>query len=318
MTCLEDYIGVGVNCQTEISVSGKYLTDLAGVTLQNIDAVANANQLSFHGVFSDVKKRAISRLSKDVLSYMKTQYNLKKVLQTYTTGGELGETVSSLNKKQGVQIQSYDCESELLRFHVSKIYLYALEVAETTITIHSNEVLLYTKTFTTSIGWNEIYVNRTFDILDLVIAYDSAPFADVKSLVFDNNLCDCDCTDCDNVLKKAIQYDTITDVEQATNTYGLKVDVSLRCSYDAVLCANVDIYADAYLYALGMELMRERIYSDRVNRFTTVDKKRAEELLVLFTDDYNQFLQTANDSIRLENDLCIECLEASGVEYVMP
>jgi len=40
---------------------------------------------------------------------------------------------------------------------------------------------------------------------------------------------------------------------------------------------NIDVYSDAYLYALGMELMRERIYSDRVNRFTTVDKKRAEE-----------------------------------------
>lgn len=51
MKCLEGYIGVGVNCQTESSVSGKYLTDLAGVTLQNIDAVANANQLSFLGVF---------------------------------------------------------------------------------------------------------------------------------------------------------------------------------------------------------------------------------------------------------------------------
>lgn len=318
MTCLEDYIGVGVNCQTETSESGKYLTDLAGVTLQNIDAVANANQLSFFGVFADVKKRAISRLSKDVLSFMKTQYNLKKVLNTYTTGGELAETLSSLNKKQGVEIKSYNCESDLLRFHVSKIYVYALEAVTTTVTIHSEENLLYTKTITTTVGWNEVYVNRTFDSLCLVIAYDSAPFTNVKSLPFADDICDCDCTDCEIVWKKAIQYDTIDSVVQTTDTYGLKVDVSLRCSYEAILCANIDVYGDAYLYALGMELMRERIYSDRVNRFTTVDKKRAEELLQLYTNDYTEFLQTANDTIHLDNDLCIECLEISGTEYVMP
>lgn len=318
MQCLEGYIGVGVNCQTEASVSGKYLTDLAGVTLQNIDAVANANQLSFFGVFADVQKRAISRLSKDVLSYMKTQYDLKKVLNTYTTGGELGDTVSSLNKKHGLQIQSFNCESELLRFYVSKVYLYALEVKETTITIYSDEVLLYTKTFTTSAGWNEVYVNRTFDSLDLIVAYDSAPFDNVKDLEFTNDLCDCDCNDCEVVFKKGIEYDVITDVTQKNNTYGLKADVSLRCSYDAILCGNIDVYADAYLYALGIELMRERIYSDRVNRFTTVDKKRAEELLQLYTADYTDFLQTANDTVHLDNDTCIDCLEISGTEYVMP
>lgn len=318
MICFEDYIGVGVNCQSEESVSGKYLTDLAGVTLQNIDAVANANQLSFFGVFADVKKRAISRLTKDVLVYMKTQYNLKKVLQTYTTGGELGSTVSSLNKKQGVQIQSFTCESDLLRLYVSKFYLYALEAVETTVYIYSDEVLLYSKTFTSTVGWNEVFVNRTFDTLDLVIAYDSAPFTEVKSLPLTSDVCDCDCDNCEKLFKQAIQYDTINSISQVYDTYGLKVDVSIRCSYDAIVCANIDVYADAYLYALGMELMRERIYSDRVNRFTTVDKKRAEELLQLYTTDYMQFLQTANDSIHLDNDLCVECLEVSGTEYVMP
>ena len=64
--------------------------------------------------------------------------------------------------------------------------------------------------------------------------------------------------------------------------------------------------------------MRERIYSDRVNRFTTVDKKRAEELLQFYTDDYTQFLQTANNTIHLSDDFCIECLETSTTNYFMP
>ncbi len=69
---------MGLHCQTDESLSGKYLTDLPGVSLQNIDAAANAEQGSFIGVFADVEKRAMSRITKDILVHLKSQYNLKK------------------------------------------------------------------------------------------------------------------------------------------------------------------------------------------------------------------------------------------------
>ena len=316
MKCLEGYIGVGVNCQSEESDSGKYLTDLAGITLQNIDAIANASQLSFAGVFKDVEKRAISRLSKDVLAFMKTQYNLKKVLETYNVGGEIGNTVSSLNKKQGIRVKYYDTFSELLKLHITKVTLNAVSIATTDITIYIDSILVYTKSITTSIGLNDIYINKSFDSEEIVVVYDSSVFADVNSSILEDRTC---ClVGCNTVFIEAIQFDTIANIELTNNLYGFSCDISLRCSYDAILCGNIDIYSDAFIYALGMELMRERIYSDRVNRFTTVDKKRAEELLQFYTDDYTQFLQTANNTIHLSDDFCIECLETSTTNYFMP
>jgi len=103
-----------------------------------------------------------------------------------------------------------------------------------------------------------------------------------------------------------------------TDSNGLKAEVSLRCAYESIVCANIDIYGDAYLYALGMELMRERLYSDRVNKYTSVDRNKAKELLELFTQDYTDFLTTANNTVQLQDDACIECLEASGFKWVLP
>lgn len=319
MFCFEDYIGVGLHCQTSDSVSGKYITDLPGVSLQNIDSVANEGQGSFIGVFADVKKRAISRLNKDVLSFLKSQYNLKKSVQTYSTGGELSGQESSLNKKHGVNVFTYYTGSELLRFYVGNVYLYALEEQETTIEIYSETNLVWSRSITTEVGWNTIVVNAQFDSVNLTISYDDSNFTDIPNLVLLNNLCGCVdfCDDCE-IQKEGVSFTNPASLTRVNDTHGLIVEVSVRCSYDAIICANIDLYSDAYLYALGVELMRERMYSDRVNRFTTVDRKRAGELLELFTQDYQEFLKTANDTVNINDDSCIECLEMSGYKYQLP
>ena len=319
MKCFEGYIGVGINCTTKDTDSGKYITDLPGISLQNIDAVADDNQLSFTGVFKDVEKRSISRISKDVLSFMKSKYNLKKSVKTYSSNGNLSDSESSLNSNDGINIYSDFEDSELIRLYVSKVYLYSLAEVETTIKIISKSVELYTKTFTTSIGWNEIYVNQSFDSCCLNIVYDTSVFSEVPNYILESDYCACVydiCNDCD--IKHRSVYIDGNNYQYGTNTHGIKVDVSLRCMHDSIICTNLDMYSDAYLYCLGMELMRERIYTDRVNRFTTVDKKKAQELLTLFTQDYSDFLDTANNSIHIKNDSCIECLETSGSSWILP
>ncbi len=317
MICFDGYIGVGSHCTTGISESGKYLTDLPGVTLQNIDSVADESQLSFLGVFADVEKRAISRISKDVLSFMKSKYDLKKSIQTYTITGELGDSVSSLNTHLGLNLYTSTFYSELLQFHVSKVYLYASSIEDTTVKVYAENVELYSQTITTEIGWNEIYVNRSFRESEINIVYDSSVFTHVNHYDLESCNCVCDAFDGLNIVVRGVSKNG-NAYSFSNDSYGLKADISLRCLHDSIICANIDIYADAYLYALGVELMRERLYSDRINRFTTVDRKRAQELLDLFTQDYADFLDTANNTVQLNNDSCIECIESSGSKWVMP
>lgn len=319
MKCLEGYIGVGANCNLDASLSGKYLTDLPGVSLLNIDSVANEQQTSFVGVFADVEKRAISRMTKDILSFMKSQYNLKKSILTYSTTGEINGSIPTDGLAHGVNVYSLYEYSPLLRIHLNKVKLYALEVQTTNILYGTDVTNLTSKTITTQIGWNEVLINETFETTNLLVLYGGAVFTNIPNLEMDSDICDClyQDSDCYVLENRAVSYG-MPGLSYGTNTFGLKAEISLRCAYESIVCANLDIYGDAYLYALGMELMRERLYSDRVNRFTSVDRNRAKELLDLFTQDYTDFLATANNTVHLEDDACVECLEASGFKWVLP
>ena len=320
MKCLEGYISVGNNCITTTSLSGKYLTDLPGVSLLNIDAVANDNQLSFVGVFADVEKRAISRITKDILAFMKSQYNLKKSIYTYSTVGEIKGFVPYDGNFHGINVYCLYEYSPLLRLHLNKVYLYALEANETTIYYGTDVTnLTETVTITTTVGWNEIFINKSFESTNLYVIYDGNKFTNIPNFILTNDICDClyQESDCYTLENRAVTCN-MGMVNYGTNSFGLKLDVSLRCAYESIVCANIDIYADAYLYALGMELMRERLYSDRVNKYTSVDRNKAKELLELFTQDYTDFLATANNTVQLNDDSCVECLEASGFKWVMP
>lgn len=314
MKCFERYIGVALNCKTTESKSGKYLTDLAGVSLQNIDAVANSEQIGFIGVFNDVEKRAISRITKDILAFLKNQYDLKKVRETLITDGVIEQTSPSENKQRGINYFVNYPYSDLIGIHVSKVFLYANEIKDTTIKVYSDDVELYSKDVTTSIGWNEYYINQSFASTNIDIVYSDSEFTNVPNYNLDSIYCGC-IDDCITINQYGV---TLSPRRTSHNTYGLKAEVSLRCLHESIICANIDIYSDAYLYALGVELMRERLYSDRVNRFTTVDKKKAQELLDLFNEDYFSFLKTANETVSISDDYCIECLETIGTKFVMP
>ncbi len=68
---------------------------------------------------------------------------------------------------------------------------------------------------------------------------------------------------------------------------------------DAWYCENRDALAMPLLYFLGAELMFERIYSDRINRYTTIEKSKAMELRVEFN---NQFVTELKSALEIIND----------------
>jgi hypothetical protein len=96
-----------------------------------------------------------------------------------------------------------------------------------------------------------------------------------------------------------------------------------RCEWDRLVCANKDVFATAFWYLLGIETMNEQINTDRLNRYTTLDLKRAEKLKLMWElqymggqrDDGNGnitfitgALGQAVDTINLDcSDCCLEC-----------
>lgn len=89
------------------------------------------------------------------------------------------------------------------------------------------------------------------------------------------------------------------------------------CDYTTMICENRDILIQAWKYLLGVHLMIFQLNSDRLNRYTTVDKKQAEELKNYFQIEYEKAL---NQGVRLMNteSCCMACSGNPEIIYALP
>ena len=79
------------------------------------------------------------------------------------------------------------------------------------------------------------------------------------------------------------------------------------------------MFKDAFLYKLGIEFCKERINSDRINRYTLMDRDQAMELKDSFQKQYQELLQNALIDLRIENDgVCFECNKAVNYKMILP
>lgn len=92
--------------------------------------------------------------------------------------------------------------------------------------------------------------------------------------------------------------------------------INERTTVECIACENKDLLATSLWFLLGAELMIERIYSNRINRYTTIDKEQAEELRDHFTVEYEKELALAVQGINVEESDCInnevDCLQQNG------
>lgn len=69
--------------------------------------------------------------------------------------------------------------------------------------------------------------------------------------------------------------------------------IEKKCDYTALICNNKEILAVAWRYQLGATLMFYRVYSDRLNYFTTITLESAKDLMDVYTGKFKQALSKA-------------------------
>lgn len=90
-----------------------------------------------------------------------------------------------------------------------------------------------------------------------------------------------------------------------------------ECDYDTMICENRDTLIQAWKYSLGVWLMIFRLNTDRLNRYTTVDKKQAQELKDFFQVEYEKALSQA---VKLMDttSCCMDCGGNPESVYQLP
>lgn len=78
------------------------------------------------------------------------------------------------------------------------------------------------------------------------------------------------------------------------------------CDYEEMICLNKRKLLNAWKYLLGNQMMIFRLYTTRLNRFTTIDSDQAKELKDHYQVEYEQALSQAVKLVDTSN-CCVEC-----------
>lgn len=79
------------------------------------------------------------------------------------------------------------------------------------------------------------------------------------------------------------------------------------CDYEELICINKAKLITAWKYLLGNQLMQFRLYTTRINRFTTVDLKQAAELSMHYQVEYEKSLALAAKIMDVSSCDCMQC-----------
>lgn len=332
MECLRDWIGV-LGCGAPAPLSNLYLNSLPGISLEEMAKITNADQQTFLGLWDDVQTLALKQLETDTIAQFKKRYKIKTVSQTV-------DLLRRIDKEEGITAAAAEYRGftvELVFKNNSKIVSSAFQVISiqtlsfyTSSAISDASIKIFDlatgdvlDTFTiasTVVGWNLVQVNKRYAAYRIFIGYNATSVDSVKQdITGDMNPLSSWCTavyglgSCSAMVHGAKTSSIATsvtddDITTGDNIFGLTGIFSVQCRYDALACNNKDVFTLPLWYLLGSSLMMFRLNTNRLNRYTTVDKKQAEELKAFFDSEYKTAHATALDGIDLNlSDSCLEC-----------
>jgi len=330
MSCFDGIVKLNGCSITEVPQAVYSLNSLPGISLKSFEQVANSEQQNYIGVWNAINERAEARIKNQIIAYMSTRYDIKRVRRTVDIFGSESVAVSD-DKFKGIIINSgYSLVdswkiSPLQSTSIDKIRFYkSATITATTIDVKFfnfiSKEILFTKTLTVAdlvSGWNEIDILKEFSCAVLAIGFLDTNIHGITYSTNDANGFFSSCFDycygldfgnCGQVNGFISSSNAIGgNLANNTTVNSLQAVVTLGCSYDSAVCSNRLLFAEAYWYLLGIELMTERLYSERINFYTQVKREEAKELIDLYNVRYEEAFKNALGGLKFECDGCLEC-----------
>lgn len=117
----------------------------------------------------------------------------------------------------------------------------------------------------------------------------------------------------EDVQASAVVQFRLDVINEMNKCYKLNKD----CVYDDLICENTSELTLAWKYLLGVWLMIFRLTSDRLNRYTTVDREQARELKDFYQIEYEKALTQGVQLMNTES-CCLQCEGNPSVVVWLP
>jgi len=325
MGCLD---GIVSPDKTISSRGGLYANLLPGVTLSLLDDLTKDEQVDYLECWDDIYSRAKLNFVNEIQTKLADRFHIDQKLISRETSQFTDTTNTGSNP--GIQIYFY--ASKYSRFYVTSIQVYSLTaVSGAVFTFYDTDVngkVQGTKTADLSIGLNTIYVDQEFEVADrLFIGYNSSlvSLRQTENRYFNNysyfafNKLECSYPCFFSGYRFGVEGGEYSCSVFQINGGGLNVVFNIVCSIEKFICQNINIFKVAFWWRIGVELMMERIMSDRFNRWTTLTTERAKELMDMYKSNYDEHLKMSCGNLKMtEDNICFECKSAVSAKPMLP
>lgn len=314
--CWSNYITPSID---NPSRSGFYANGLPGVTLNLLDELTKDEQADFEEFWEYIYNLARINLTNDIQTRLADKFHIDLKLVSRETS-----KFNSENNNSGLAGVTLEytlpkyARVQILSIGVNAIEPYASP--EFVVKVYENDAdgeVLFTSTSEIVEGGNTIDVYQDFEADKLFIAYD----ADEYRLKSTENKYFADCLNYSKLecTFPCYSFGGYTASVSQINGGGLNVKFVIYCSIDKFICENLNIFKTALWYRVGVELMMERILSDKFNRFTTLTKERAEDLLKFYNDEYLKHADNSVKNLKIQEDnICFECKNTVSARQLLP
>jgi hypothetical protein len=313
--CWSNYI---TPSNTTPSRSGLYANGLPGVTLNLLDELTKDEQADFEEFWAYIYNLAQINFTNDIQTKLSDKFHLDLKLVSRETSKFNSENTNS--GLAGVTLE-YNLPKyarvQVLTIGVDAIVEYASP--EFRYTIYEDDAdgrVLQTGTATLEEGRNTIDIYADFEADKIFIAYDASEYR-LKST---ENKYYADCIGFDKLsCTFPCAYGGYNASVTQVNGGGLNVKFVVYCSIDKFICENINLFKTALFWRIGVELMMERILSDRFNRFTTLTGEREDKLLAFYTAEYDKHADNSVKNLKIQEDnICFECKSTVSTRQLLP
>jgi len=106
-----------------------------------------------------------------------------------------------------------------------------------------------------------------------------------------------------------------TNIQRTGHMAGLSIDYSLVCNYESLVCANKQLFGEAFLYRVAADLM---MYGLTSMRWNDTETEKMQRQLSYFDAEYNRLMDQALNGVRLPNNECYGCKARFGTKTMTP
>lgn len=285
MDCLKGFFSLSKGCSTVAPTSGLYVDMLEGVSLKSLSNIVGADKLTAQHLV-DEKTVLVGELLKagpnrflleDAVEHSVDSMICKDWGTTYVEGS---------TDERGLRIEKK--RARLTSLLIERIYFKSHTTVEDleitisdgvkeevfTINAEADEEIVIEANFSTR--------NTSVDIV--YTSEDVEPYA--GSICPYNNFVESDCHGCTG--SKSLKIRTIEAAEKLVQYRGIKVDASVICDREKMVCLIAEHQKMAFLYLVGSEIMKEWASTDRLNFLAVSSKEYAQNKAVEWEAKANQ------------------------------